>query len=118
MDLNRMFKTLRNHPDSAGMGMIATHVGIVRGHSLDGKKVKGIEVEFDHNVLEEIINDIKSMDGIVDVTVETHPGRLEVGDEIMAVAVGGDTREHVFPALIRAVDRIKRECTTKREFYR
>ncbi len=55
------------------------------------------------------------MPGIIDVLVETSGGRLEIGDEIMAVAVGGDTREHVFPALIEAVDMIKREGASKRE---
>ena len=44
-----------------------------------------------------------------------NPGKLKVGDEVMAVAVGGDTREHVFPALVKAVDRIKVEATKKRE---
>ena len=32
----------------------------------------------------------------------------------MAVVVGGDTREHVFPALLAAVDRVKAEATLVR----
>ena len=49
--------------------------------------------------------------------VETFGGRLSVGDEIMAVVVGGDTREHVFPALMDAVNRIKAEGTKKKELF-
>ena len=55
------------------------------------------------------------MPGIIDVLVEVSGGTLKVGEEIMAVAVGGDTREHVFPALIQAVDRIKSEGSRKSE---
>jgi molybdopterin synthase catalytic subunit len=40
-----------------------------------------------------------------------------VGEEIMAVVVGGDTRDHVFPALMSAVNRLKAEATTKKELY-
>jgi molybdopterin synthase catalytic subunit len=57
------------------------------------------------------------MPGIIDVQVEVSKGALNVGDEIMAVVIGGDTRDHVFPALISAVDRIKKEGTKKRESF-
>jgi molybdopterin synthase catalytic subunit len=88
----------------------------VRETSLKGGTVTGIEIEFDEDAIKRIISNTKQMPGIVDVLVETSGGRLDVGDEIMAVAVGGDTREHVFPALIEAVDMIKREGASKKEF--
>ena len=55
------------------------------------------------------------MSGIIEVLVETRDGQLNVGDEIMAVVVGGDIRDHVFPALIKTVDRIKKEGSRKKE---
>ncbi|MDY6971903.1 MAG: molybdenum cofactor biosynthesis protein MoaE [Thermodesulfobacteriota bacterium] len=116
MDINRMILTLKGHPDYPKMGMIASHLGIVRETSLNGGKVEGIEVEFDNSVISNIISEIKQMPGIIEVLVETFGGRPRVGDELMAVAVGGDTREHVFPALIDAVNRIKTEATSKKEF--
>ena len=116
MDLSKIIQTLKEHPDYPKMGMIASHLGVVRETSLNGDKVKGIEVVFDKNAIKRIVLKIKQMPGIIDVLVETSGGRLEVGDEIMAVAVGGDTREHVFPALIEAVDMIKREGARKKEF--
>ena len=115
MDLSKMIQTLKEHPDYPKMGMIASHLGVVRETSLNGDRVKGIEVIFDKDAVSKIILKIKQMPGIVDVLVGTSGGRLEVGDEIMAVVVGGDTREHVFPALIEAVDRIKREGASKKE---
>jgi molybdopterin synthase catalytic subunit len=116
MDLSKMIQTLKEHPDYSKMGMIASHLGVVRETSLKGDKVSGIEVIFDEDALNRIVLITKKMTGIVDVLVETSGGRLEVGDDIMAVVVGGDTREHVFPALIEAVDLIKREGASKKEF--
>jgi molybdopterin synthase catalytic subunit len=112
-----MIRTIKGHPDYPKMGMIASHLGIVRGTSLNGKKVTGVEVTFDKNGLAEIVREIKGMPGIVEVLLETTGGRLTVGEEIMAVVVGGDTREHVFPALLAAVDRVKAEATTKKELF-
>jgi len=115
MDVNKMIKTLKGHPDYQKMGMIASHLGVVRETSLSGEKVMGIEVEFDQNVLKNIISEIKKIEGIVDVLIDTDEGYLNVGEDIMAVVVGGDTREHVFPALVDTVNRIKTEATQKKE---
>ena len=117
MDLNRMIQTIKKHPDYPKMGMIASHLGVVRETSLDGRKVTGIEIGLDRNVVDNIVSEIKEMPGIIEVLIEVGEGTLKVGDEIMAVAVGGDTREHVFPALASVVDRIKREGTMKREIF-
>ena len=117
MDLNRIVDRLKAHQDYTKMGMIAGHLGVVRGNSLEGGNVKAIEVTFDEDAISRVIGEIKKMPGIVEVVIETCGGRLEVGEEIMAVVVGGDTREHVFPALIAAVDRIKKEASNKREIF-
>ena len=37
-------------------------------------------------------------------------------DEVLAVAVAGETREAVFPALVQTVDRLKSEAARKREY--
>jgi molybdopterin synthase catalytic subunit len=117
MDINKMIDTLKAHSGYSKMGMIANHLGVVRETSLDGRKVVGIEIQLNRNVIDNIIAEIKKMSGIVEVLVEASEGTLKVGDEIMAVAVGGDTREHVFPALVAAVDRIKTEATRKKEVF-
>lgn len=116
MDVNAMITRLKRHHRAPDMGMIALHLGVVRATSRDGQKVRGIEVRYDDDSIENIIRDIKEMTGIIEVLVETSKGRLGVGDEIMAVAVAGDIREHVFPALEQTVNRIKAEACTKREF--
>jgi molybdopterin synthase catalytic subunit len=115
MNIDRMLKAVKGHPDSSKMGMIASHMGLVRETSLNGDPVKGIIVRFDRQAIETIIKDTKKMPGIIEVLVDTCDGQLNVGDEIMAVVVGGDIRDHVFPALIKTVERIKKEGSRKKE---
>ncbi len=117
MLINRVIERIKAHSDISKMGMIATHLGLVRSTSLKGPVVKAMEVEFDPAVVARIADDTKKMPGIIEVVIEYNPGRLAVGEEVMAVGVGGDTREHVFPALIEAVDRLKKEATKKREIF-
>lgn len=118
MNMNNLIEKLRKHPEAHRVGMIACHLGIVRGTSRDGREVTGIDVAYDHTLLESIISDIKKMDGIVDVAVDTREGHLTIGDEVLAVAVAGDIREHVFSALMAAVNRIKAEASKKKEYFR
>ena len=117
MDISKMIKTLRQHPEAKKIGMIATHLGIVRGNSRGGGKVSHVEVVFDHEKMREIISHAKKLDGVIEVLIDTKEGRLKVGDEIMAVAVAGDIRENVFPALIQTVDRLKAEASKKKELF-
>ena len=115
MDLNRMIESLRAHPEHEKMGMIASHLGIVRGVSRNGRAVSGIEVVHDHKVIDDIILDIKKLPGIIEVIVDTNEGHLDVGDQILAVVVAGDLRENVFPALVETVNRLKKEASKKKE---
>ena len=108
MDFPGMIAALREHPEARKMGMIASHLGVVRGSSRDGRMVTGIEVMYDHDRLGKIVDEMKRLPGIVDIRVEIREGRL---------AVGGDIRENVFDALIKTVDRIKAEASKKRESF-
>lgn len=117
MDINKIIDRLKSHPNFSAMGMIASHLGIVRATSLDGREVKAIEVVFHQKKIDDIVNDIKRKPGIVEVLVETFGGRLNVGDNVMFVAVGGDIRKHVFSALIETVNRIKSEGSSKKEIF-
>lgn len=117
MDMNKMIDALKGHPDFSKMGMIASHLGVVRGTSLNGRGVTGIEITYDQEKLSIIANETKQMAGIVEVSIEIFEGRLNVGDDIMAVVVGGDTRDNVFPALVETVNRIKTEAAQKKELF-
>lgn len=117
MDVEGIMNRIRKHSDSHQIGMIASHLGIVRASSRDGRKVTRIEVAYDMNSLKNILKYIKSLPGIIEVLAEVHEGLLNVGDEILFVAVGGDIRDNVFPALFKAVDLIKKEASRKKEIF-
>jgi molybdopterin synthase catalytic subunit len=116
MDIQGMIQKAREHPDAKKIGMIASHLGIVRGTSRDGRPVKRIQVLYDREKLHSIILGIKEMPGIIQALVDIREGSLEIGDEILAVVIAGDIRENVFNALITAVNRIKAEASEKREY--
>jgi molybdopterin synthase catalytic subunit len=115
MDLNKMIERVKRNTDPSRVGMITSHLGVVRGTSRNGSEVTCIEVTYDKLALQAVVSDIKKMPGIAEVLVETREGRLEIGDEILAVVVAGDIRENVFPALVSAVNRIKKEASRKKE---
>jgi len=118
MDKDKLLEKIRKHPDFHRIGMVASHLGIVRGHSRDGRKVAAVEVSYDMDLLDDIVKHIKAMPGVVEVIVEVKTGTLNLGDEVMYLAVGGDIRENVFPALVKGVDMIKKDAVKKREIFK
>jgi len=116
MDLNKMIERVKKNTDPSRVGMITSHLGVVRRTSRDGGEVTSLEVAYDQEALQAVVRDIKQMPGIAEVLVETREGRLNAGEEILAVVVAGDIRENVFPALVTAVNRIKKEASTKKEY--
>ncbi len=109
---------VKRSPDIHKMGMIAVHLGIVRATSRSGEPVESVDVSFDKTELDKIREEMQKREGIYEVVILTNSGRLKVGDEIMAVAVGGDIRERVFPVLEETVNRIKAYASKKQEFKR
>jgi molybdopterin synthase catalytic subunit len=118
MDINRMIETIKAHPKAHRIGMIASHVGVVRGTSRDGREVTGMDVAYDHGILKDIVGEIRAMPGILEVLVDTQEGRRGIGEDVLAVVVAGDIREHVFAALMEAVNRIKTESSRKKEYFK
>jgi len=115
MKLEEMVARIKTHPRIGEAGMILCHNGIVRGTSRDGRKVSKIKVKLNHEVLTSIISKIKSRPGIIEVLAEVNQGTLKVGEDIMLVAVAGDSREHVFPALQDLIYHIKQQIVKKEE---
>jgi len=77
--------------------------------------VSELVVTCDRERLDEILSGMKKRPGIIDVIAEVKEGTLSPGDDIMLVAVAGDFRENVFPALKEMVNMIKKDVTQKKE---
>lgn len=119
MDINAMVEQVKSHPDYPGVGMVLCHNGVVRRTSRDGREVSGLRVTVDHEKLASVVARAKDMDGIVDVLVAVESGKvLGVGDDVMAIVVGGDIRENVIAALTWTLNTIKTSVTHKTEYYK
>ena len=105
--------------------MYLTHNGIVRQTARarvregaeDALPVTGMEFSFDEAKVEAAIDEAYQREGIYYLRVWLNRGRLQLGDDIMYVLVGGDIRPHVVDALQVLVGRLKNECVTETELH-
>lgn len=113
--LDEWLAEVKREPAAADVGMYLCHNGVVRSYSRDGKPVTAMDLAVDRERLEEILSTARLMEGVSVVRAWVNEGRLEVGDDIMYVLVGGDIRPHVFEALGALVSMIKSEVVTESE---
>lgn len=94
-------------------GAIGLFIGIVRGETESKEAVKKLELEAYENeasrILENICDDLRQADDIVDVQIHHLIGEFEVSEELVYVLVAGAHRSAVFPVLREAVERYKEE---------
>ncbi len=120
---DQWLKEAKSAPEALEEGMILIHNGIVRKTPKvmvrqgidDGSRVKGMDLSYDPDKVEAVIEEAYKMPGILQIRVWLNQGRLEVGDDIMMVLVGGDIRPHVIDGLQYLLGRIKTECVTEEE---
>lgn len=110
-------------PEAAKIGMYLAHNGVVRetarAKARDGDEtagpVKGMRFSYDGQKVDAAVKDARRMEGIYYIRTWLNEGDLRVGDDIMRILIGGDTRPHTVDALQYLVGRIKRECVTETE---
>lgn len=113
--LDEWLAEVKREPAAADVGMYLCHNGVVRSYSRDGKPVVAMDLAVDRERLEELLSTARLMEGVSVVRAWVNEGRLEVGDDIMYVLVGGDIRPHVIEALTALVSMIKSEVVTESE---
>ena len=57
------------------------------------------------------------MEGIFFLRMWINEGRLSVGEDIMKIMVGADTRPHAEKALWTLVEKLKKECLQEEEIF-
>lgn len=115
----------KRHESAKKVGMYLTHNGIVRESAKakvrhgaqDTKPVVAMEFSYDQFAVDAIIEETYKMEGIYYIKTWLAEGRLQVGDDIMYVLIGGDIRPHIIDALQYLVGRIKNECVVETEIY-
>ena len=121
--IDAWLKEAKSHESAPKIGMYLTHNGIVRrtakAQVRQGAEnvpdVTGMIFSYDEKTVNTVIADTYKMDGIYYIRVWLNEGRLDVGDDIMYVLIGGDIRPHVVDALQYLVGRIKAECVEETE---
>ena len=115
-DITESIARIKAGPRAAGIGMILTHQGVVRGSSRTGDPVSGMHLRTDRARFREALAEALTWSGVMAVDGWVNEGDLQVGDDIMKVVVAGDIRENVFGALQRLVGIVKREVVSETEF--
>ncbi len=121
--IDEWLKDAKADPMASQVGMFLVHNGVVRQTPKaqvrqgidDGSLVKGMEFAYDAVRVDAAIAETYRMKGIFYIKVWLNEGRLQVGDDIMYVLIGGDIRPHVIDALQFLVGKIKNECVTEIE---
>ena len=112
-------------PEAAQCGMFLLHNGVVRASARARVRqgderampVRGMEFSYDEGKVNAAVENALKLPGIYYARVWLNSGRLNVGDDIMLVLIGGDIRPHVTDALGSLVGEIKTNCVTEREIY-
>ncbi len=114
------------HESAAKIGMYLTHNGVVRQTARaqvrdgaeDTRPVEAMDFSYDAEKLEAAVADTYRMPGIYYIKTWLAEGRLQAGDDIMYILIGGDIRPHVVDALQYLVGRIKDQCVVEEEIFR
>ena len=121
--MDEWLKEAKAAPGAEKVGMYLTHNGIVRQTARarvregaeDALPVTGMDFSFDEAKVEAVIDEAYQREGIYYLRVWLNRGRLQLGDDIMYVLVGGDIRPHVLDTLQFLVGKIKSECVAEKE---
>lgn len=121
--IDAWLKEAKEHESAPRIGMYLTHNGVVRQSPRalvrlgdeSAKPVTGMVFSYDWDKVDAAIAAAYEMEGIYYIRVWLNEGRLELGDDIMLVLIGGDIRPHVVDALQYLVGRIKNECVSETE---
>jgi len=113
LSLLNALKSVKDKPDFNKAGAVAIFVGVVRGETAKGEKVRKLELEAYEEQANKVINsickDLKREEGIVDVQIHHLIGSFKVSEDLVYVLVAGAHRQNVFSVLQKAVEQYKRE---------
>ena len=123
--MDAWLREAKAHESAPKIGMYLTHNGVVRrsarAEAREGKNdtapVRGMLFSYDADKVDEVVAAAYRLAGIHYIRVWLNEGELGVGDDIMYVLIGGDTRPHVVDALDYLVGRLKNECVTETELF-
>jgi molybdopterin synthase catalytic subunit len=110
--LDSLLCKLKSSKNIEKSGAIGTFTGIVRAVT-EHTRTEFLEFEsygeLAQKKMDEICEDLKLKDGIVDVLMHHRTGIIASGEDIVYIAVATGHREELFPVLREAIERLKIE---------
>jgi molybdopterin synthase catalytic subunit len=110
--LGSLLQKITKTKDMEKAGAIGTFTGIVRARTKD-TRTEFLEFEAYDGLAREKINeiceDLKRKEGIVEVLMHHRTGIIRAGEEIVYIVVAAAHREQLFPVLREAIERLKAE---------
>lgn len=110
--LESLVKRIRQTGEIEKAGAIGTFTGIVRAIS-ENARTEFLEFETYSEVarqkMDEICQQLKQKDGIIDVLMHHRTGVIQKGEDIVHIVVAAGHREQMFPVLREAIERLKAE---------
>ena len=121
--MDQWIKEAKLDPSAPKIGMYLFHNGVVRETAralvrdgdMNAAPVCGMLFSYDEEKVNAAVSDTYKLDGIYYIRTWLNEGKLKVGDVILFVLIGGDTRPHVTAALDYLVGRLKSECVQEIE---
>ena len=102
-------------------GAMTLFIGVARGNTLEGEKVKKLKLEAyeekANEILDKICDDLSKKPGITNVQIHHLLGEFDIGEDMVYVLVAGSHRTDVFPVLREAVERYKSEAPVFKKEY-
>ena len=106
------------------VGMWLTHNGVVRStakaqvrEGQSASPVVAMDFSYDPVKLEAVLAKGKTLPGVYYLRAQLANGKLKIGDDIMFVLIGADTRPHAVEALNTIVGEIKETCVIEKEIF-
>lgn len=122
--IDQWLEDAKKDPNADKCGMYLIHKGVARSTAKSQVRagenkpaVDHIEFSYDEDAVQQTIEKTKQMDGIYYVRTWFNYGKVNIGDPIMYVLVGGDIRPRVHAALNYLVDTIKSNYVDEHEVY-
>jgi len=120
VDFPTLMSSLKNNLKIRNAGAVLSFNGIVRETSKEGKLVKSLTIdaydELANKSINQICEDIRKIQGIIDIKLIHLKGKFKISEDLVYVAVASAHREEGFKALRIAVERYKKEIEVwKRE---
>lgn len=117
--INDLMDEVKKIPEISECGAVFSFEGIVRGKEIDKTTIKmdltTPDLEETESELQDIVKDIKSKYGVLEIAVVHYIGKFVPGDQLFLAVVAGAHRGETRDALNDVIERVKYELDFKKE---